>query len=51
MSIAADAGKLREIATDDIDEMIKLEQSSMPTGLANLCGQVAGKAFSTWPSL
>ena len=37
ISIATDAGKLREIKKDEVDEVIKLEQSTMPAGLANLC--------------
>ncbi|QDT65156.1 Cytochrome c-552 precursor [Calycomorphotria hydatis] len=35
VSIASDGGKVREIPADDVDELIELDKSSMPAGLAN----------------
>jgi len=37
ISIATDKGKLREIPTETVDDVIPLELSTMPTGLAGLC--------------
>ena len=42
ISIATDAGKTREISKDDIEEMSPLKLSTMPPGLANLCGTREG---------
>ncbi|MFK7817172.1 MAG: PVC-type heme-binding CxxCH protein, partial [Planctomycetaceae bacterium] len=42
MSIATDKGKLRVIPMDEVDELTKLELSTMPAGLANLCGTRQG---------
>ncbi|PHS04512.1 MAG: hypothetical protein COA78_16470 [Blastopirellula sp.] len=42
ISIAAEAGKTREISKDDIEEMAPLKLSTMPSGLVNLCGTREG---------
>ena len=42
ISIATDGGKPRKIPQDEVDDVIVLKQSTMPTGLANLCGDRQG---------
>lgn len=40
--IATEAGKTRVIPMDDVDVVAPMRQSTMPTGLANLCGDRQG---------
>jgi len=42
ISIATDGGKHRVIPMDEVDEVVEMKQSSMPSGLANLCGDRQG---------
>ena len=42
ISIATDAGKPRKISMDDVVGVKELEKSTMPEGLANLCGSRDG---------
>ncbi|MFK8112728.1 MAG: PVC-type heme-binding CxxCH protein, partial [Rubripirellula sp.] len=42
ISIATDGGKPRKIAQDDVEAIKELSQSTMPAGLANLCGNRQG---------
>ncbi|QDT12620.1 PVC-type heme-binding CxxCH protein [Planctomycetes bacterium K23_9] len=42
ISIATDAGKPRTISQDDVEAVKEMKQSTMPAGLANLCGDRQG---------
>ena len=42
ISIATDGGKHREILMKDVDDVVEIKQSTMPAGLANLCGDRQG---------
>ena len=42
ISVASDKGKQREIPRDEIDDLTRLKLSTMPAGLANLCGSRQG---------
>ncbi|MEM9645262.1 MAG: c-type cytochrome, partial [Planctomycetota bacterium] len=42
ISIASDGGKNRVIPIDDVEEVFEIKQSTMPTGLASLCGDRQG---------
>lgn len=42
ISIATDGGKPRVIPIDDVEAVKEMKQSTMPTGLANLCGDRQG---------
>lgn len=42
LTLMAESGKKRVIPMDDVDELVRMKKSTMPEGLANLCGSREG---------